>query len=137
MVDNEAIRQVMAMFGRRGGASTSEAKRAAVRKSLAKAREARWLTRSGSKPGPGFVYVVEGEGRFKIGMTTGKVTTRLRSIQTNAPFPLTLIHEIPSDTPGELELMLHQKFAAQRNHGEWFALSASDIAWLKDFPETA
>lgn len=41
-VDDKAIKAVMSELGRRGGASKSEAKRAAVKRSLAKARESRW-----------------------------------------------------------------------------------------------
>jgi hypothetical protein len=78
----------------------------------------------------GYVYIIKGGAHFKIGMTTGNSMDRLRSLQTAAPFPLTLIHEILSDKPGELEAWLHQKFAPQRHHGEWFNLSENDLAWL-------
>ena len=42
-MDKATLKAVMAELGRRGGASKSEAKRKAVRGSLAKARESRWL----------------------------------------------------------------------------------------------
>lgn len=41
-MNSKTIKAVMSELGRRGGASTSNAKKEAVRKSLAKARKARW-----------------------------------------------------------------------------------------------
>ncbi len=75
------------------------------------------------------VYVIDGGRSFyKIGTTTD-LATRLRTLQASSPVPLTVICQGPGGQP--LERALHQQFAHRRAHGEWFALSAHDLAELK------
>lgn len=50
--DNETIRKVMQELGRRGGSATSKKKRDATKKSLEKARKARWPKKGKSSSQP-------------------------------------------------------------------------------------
>lgn len=71
----------------------------------------------------GWVYFIacrETE-RCKIGFTRGDVLKRLRSLQTGAAGELKLIAMQPG-TP-ETERALHERFAEQRLHGEWFEMN--------------
>lgn len=65
-----------------------------------------------------FIYFLAAGPFVKIGKSTGSPSARIRELQTGCPYPITLVaHAI-----GGLreEFALHKRFAAYREHGEWF-----------------
>lgn len=78
---------------------------------------------------PGFVYVVAGGGYYKIGKSQ-KVPARLRNFGLLLPFPVELIHSFPVDDCDQSEQRLHAMFADKRINGEWFDLTADDLALI-------
>jgi hypothetical protein len=65
----------------------------------------------------GRVYSLAGAGLIKIGVTTN-VVSRIRSIRNSSPVPLELLGVIPGNN--FTESGLHERYANQRRHGEWF-----------------
>lgn len=78
---------------------------------------------------PGYIYLVQAGGRYKIGKATD-VTKRIKSLQTGSAEEIRLIHTIPTQRVELAEKQLHTRFKAKRERGEWFDLSAEDVAWL-------
>jgi hypothetical protein len=77
-------------------------------------------------PSPGYVYVIKGNGLYKIGRTT-QLAKRLTHFSTLFPVPITLVTAIPTDDPVSLEKRLQNQFSERRRSGEWFALSEADL----------
>lgn len=77
---------------------------------------------------PGYVYLVQAVGtdRFKIGRATN-VANRLRTIQTSSPLKIRYVYHAYVRNMNLYEMELHHKFSEQREIGEWFTLSKSDI----------
>lgn len=71
------------------------------------------------------VYFVQGgkDGPVKIGWAN-YVSSRLVELQCASPVPLALVRAF--DGPRALERALHDVFAAERLHGEWFEHSVLD-----------
>src|SRR5262245_61294482 len=71
----------------------------------------------------GMVYVIhaQGTGRIKIGHS-GNFGLRLSTLQTASPYPLVVVKKIRTADHATLEQQLHERFAAYRQHGEWFEL---------------
>ena len=79
------------------------------------------------------VYLVRAEnGLTKVGHSSN-VEHRLQGLVTGSPIILTLSHVIETDRHKEIEHVLHQRFAAQRRHGEWFELSDDDITAITEY----
>lgn len=78
------------------------------------------------------VYVVESQGRYKIGMSTN-VRSRISSLQTSNPYPITIVRVFWADNPEQLERQLHARFARRRLVGEWFALTPGEVHFVKAF----
>jgi hypothetical protein len=84
-------------------------------------------------PQRGWVYIVKIGKAYKIGCTRG-LKGRLQDLVSGYP-RLKVVHTISSHDIRKLEQRLHQQFHARHIDREWFALTAEDIAWLKDtFP---
>lgn len=77
----------------------------------------------------GAAYVAQAGDVFKIG-SAGDVGVRLAQLQTGQAEQLTLVRAIRSDDAAWLERLLHQQFEGRRVRGEWFALTADDLALL-------
>jgi len=78
----------------------------------------------------GTIYVIEGAaGHYKIGYTRGPVGKRLRALQTGNPVKLRI--EMTLTGTEREEQRLHALFSDKRVVGEWFLLSAIDIAVLR------
>lgn len=77
----------------------------------------------------GYVYLFKWMNFYKIG-TSVNVQSRLGPLSASLPMPGEILHTIPTNHMSDAELSLHDKFAAKRLNGEWFALSDEDIAWL-------
>jgi hypothetical protein len=72
---------------------------------------------------PGFIYLIQAKGtnRYKIGLTTRSVEQRFAELNgSQSPYPLELLEFITTNNVTETEGYLHQKYAFQRCHGEWF-----------------
>lgn len=72
----------------------------------------------------GTIYLVEGGGRFKIGITKAtKPTARLRGLQTGSPVKLRLVYSAFVADSVAAESLAHGLLARFRLHGEWFECS--------------
>jgi hypothetical protein len=85
-------------------------------------------TEHASKHG-GCTYIIEavGERLYKIGRTGGDPQARLARLRTMSPTPLDLVMVLDHQ---RWEDVLHHHFRDKRRHGEWFALTHSDLAEL-------
>jgi hypothetical protein len=74
-----------------------------------------------------FVYVVAaGRAMVKVGIASD-VRKRLKGLQTGAPLPLELVHQVEVAGPHALpiEQQVHHKLRKHRVHGEWFRVERS------------
>lgn len=72
--------------------------------------------------GAGMIYLVEGGGRYKIGISKS-AKARLSSLQTGSPVALHLVHYALVKDSCEAERLAHGLLARFRLHGEWFECS--------------
>lgn len=83
----------------------------------------------------GCTYVIEaiGEQLYKIGRTGGDPRARLARLRTMSPTPLALVLTLDHQ---RWEDVLHHHYRDKRRHGEWFALTRTDLAelsaWAQD-----
>jgi hypothetical protein len=75
----------------------------------------------------GYVYLISGGGYYKIGKTTN-LQDRRKQIGLQLPFEVSLRHAIQAEDIDRLEIYWHERFAGKRLNGEWFALTAEDVA---------
>jgi len=80
---------------------------------------------------PGYVYILEGGGYYKIGSTT-KLNDRLTRLSTLMPFCISLMCSIGTEDMFGLETTLHRRFAEKHTNGEWFQLTPEDIEYIKN-----
>lgn len=83
----------------------------------------------------GYVYVVKRDNAYKIGFSRRNVARRVREARGE------LVLTIPTgQRPSQLEYLINNRFAAKRlppqglvagDKREWFALSESDLDWLR------
>lgn len=78
------------------------------------------------QPAEGYIYVMECAGFYKIGWTTSSPRKRLLAVQVGSPLPVTLVGAIEGSQMVEAEW--HEAFRGKRVRGEWFDLTAADIA---------
>jgi len=71
-----------------------------------------------------FIQAATG-GLIKIGVAADP-SARLAEIQRMCPIPLRILSTLPG-IGQRGEKALHQRFAAERRHGEWFALTAEQL----------
>ncbi len=83
-----------------------------------------------AKASTGFVYLMRSGRHYKIGRTKS-VGSRERQLAIKIPISPTTIHVIETDDPVGVEAYWHSRFADKRGEGEWFDLSAQDIAAFK------
>lgn len=80
----------------------------------------------------GYVYLLKSPSKslYKIGYTA-KPDNRLATFKNKLPFNVQYVCLIKSDDMRTLEKRLHRKFADKRSDGEWFALTVTDVAYIK------
>jgi Meiotically Up-regulated Gene 113 (MUG113) protein len=82
--------------------------------------------------GRGFVYFLHGGELIKIGRALDPFARRA-ALQHGSPVKLDLWCVVPGGA--DLEGTLHQHFAEERRHGEWFAISARLFNYIKQAME--
>lgn len=75
----------------------------------------------------GFVYLLKSGRFYKLGKTNS-VGMRERQLQIQLPEQARTVHAIKTDDPSGIEAYWHRRFEAKRKNGEWFELSAQDVA---------
>lgn len=81
----------------------------------------------------GYVYLLcvpNTPGLYKIGRASNP-ENRLHIFNVKIPFPVAYEHLIKTDDCYALETTLHRLFASQRLEGEFFQLTAADVAFIK------
>ena len=84
---------------------------------------------SSSKPCSGYVYLLRGQGYYKIGLTKN-VDRRIGEISPTVPFETEIVCIIATDDIHGTEAELHNKFADKRVKGEWFELADEDVNYI-------
>jgi len=78
----------------------------------------------------GYVYLILSGKQYKIGFSKAALS-RASVVSNLSPEGGEIIHLIRTDDMRGIEAYWHNRFAEKRGNGEWFALSAADIAAFK------
>jgi hypothetical protein len=78
----------------------------------------------------GFVCLIRAARFFKIGRSNA-AGRRERELAIQLPEATRTVHVIRTDDPIGIEAYWHKRFAEKRKNGEWFELSATDVAAFK------
>jgi hypothetical protein len=78
----------------------------------------------------GFVYIMKSGRYYKIGRSIC-AEKREYELRLQLPEELALVHKIKTDDPVGIEKYWHERFKDKRKGGEWFDLSAADVAAFK------
>lgn len=83
---------------------------------------------------PGYVYVLEHGGVYKIGRSA-EPEKRIAQISPILPYPISVVCIAFSEDYVDLERRLHLRFQDVRLNGEWFDLSIEDLERVKEMME--
>jgi hypothetical protein len=75
----------------------------------------------------GFVYLLRSGRYYKLGRTNS-FGRRERELALQLPERAQTVHVIKTDDPVGIERYWHTRFADRRKNGEWFELTADDVA---------
>lgn len=75
----------------------------------------------------GYVYLLRSGKHYKIGRSNA-VGRRERELAIQLPQKGSVLHKIATDDPAGIELYWHRRFESRRGNGEWFNLTAEDVA---------
>jgi hypothetical protein len=87
-----------------------------------------------NKTNPSLYLITDGE-LTKIGISNN-LQSRLKSLQAGNGRELLVLFSVELENAFEIEQKLHKKFREKRLVGEWFSLTLSDIAIIKNEFET-
>lgn len=76
------------------------------------------------------VYLMRAGPLFKIGCSRNP-ERRVRDVAYGVPAEAVVIHMIETDDPFGVEAYWHRRFAGKRVRGEWFRLSADEVATFR------
>ena len=79
---------------------------------------------------PGYVYLMKSGKYYKIGFTNS-LDRRKYEIGMQLPEGIDPIHSIRTDDPSGIEAYWHNRFKNKHMKGEWFNLTAKDVAIFK------
>jgi hypothetical protein len=74
---------------------------------------------------PGYIYILESAGLYKIGRTKN-LRQRVRHYETHSAGKITVLRSYQVKDDENAERILHEHFDQVRTHGEWFALENSE-----------
>jgi hypothetical protein len=81
--------------------------------------------------GYGFVYLLLAEnGEYKIGRSKHSGQSRCRAVANQLKLRVELLAEIPTFQQVWAEYYLQTKHRHCLLHGEWYALSTDEVAWI-------
>ena len=84
----------------------------------------------------GFIYVLsDGQGHFKIGRTKC-LSSRVKQLSAQPPFEIKLIGAFRAVNAAYFERAEHVRLAASRKRGEWFTLTAEQVAGVLERART-
>ena len=75
----------------------------------------------------GYVYLMKAGHFYKIGRTNS-LGRREYELSIQLPERAKVVHEIKTDDPAGIEDYWHRRYRERRKNGEWFELSAQDVA---------
>jgi hypothetical protein len=78
----------------------------------------------------GYVYLLKSGRYHKVGRSNA-VGRRERELAIQLPEKAKLVHSIKTDDPVGIEAYWHNRFGDRRKNGEWFELTAKDVAAFK------
>lgn len=78
----------------------------------------------------GYVYLLKSGRYYKVGRSNA-VGRRERELAIQLPEKAKVLHSIKTDDPVGIESYWHGRFADRRKNGEWFELTAADVAAFK------